>query len=80
MPDRHITTTERDALWRDPAHWDRLGGYRCAEDPRLLVPQRNGSGWTVNMGHRRAQALLWSFLGAVVLFLVGVAVATAHRT
>jgi uncharacterized membrane protein len=69
-----LTKTERNALWQDPAHWDRFGSYRCAEDPRLMVPFRSGAGLTVNMGHRRAQQLLWGFLAVVIALVVGVAV------
>lgn len=79
MSQSRIMSTERDALWRDAQHWDRLGSYRCAADPRLMVPQRGGLGWTVNMGHRHAQALLWGFLCVVIAFVVGVAL-TAPAT
>lgn len=69
----------RDALWRDPARWNRWGSYTCAEDPRLMVRQR-GAGWTLNMGHPKAQVVLWGFLGVVIAFLVGFIVYSAHTS
>lgn len=43
-----------DVLWRNPAHWTAFG-YRCKDDPRVIVPKRNASmGWTVNWAHRWA--------------------------
>lgn len=59
------------AHWGNPANWNRDGSYRCADDPRLIVPKRHGGGWTMNMAHRRAQAAMWFFLlvaaGSVVV-------------
>jgi hypothetical protein len=50
--------TDPDALWRDPAHWTALG-YRCKDDPRVIVPKRRASmGWTVNWAHPRAALAL----------------------
>ena len=73
-----LTTFELDALWRDLAHWDRWGSYSCAADPRLMVPKRGGGGWTVNMGHRRAQSVLWGFLAGIVALAVGLVYFAAH--
>jgi len=43
--------TDPDVLWRNPAHWTTFG-YRCKDDPRVIVPKRNVSmGWTVNWAH-----------------------------
>ncbi len=43
-----------DLLWKNPAHWTAYG-YRCKEDPRVIVPKRRASmGWTVNWAHPRA--------------------------
>ncbi|MDB5214238.1 MAG: hypothetical protein JWO86_2165 [Myxococcaceae bacterium] len=40
-----------DVLWRDPAHWTAFG-YRCKDDPRVIVPKRRASmGWTLNWAH-----------------------------
>jgi uncharacterized membrane protein len=61
-----VTPDELDALWKDPAHWSRDTFYSCATDPRLLVPKRRGGGWTINMGHPRAQVALWLVLLLVV--------------
>jgi uncharacterized membrane protein len=54
------------SLWENPAHWDRLGSYSCADDPRLFVRDRARIGWTLNMAHRRAQLTIWAFLLAVI--------------
>jgi hypothetical protein len=63
--------TDPDVLWRNPAHWTALG-YRCKEDPRVIVPKRNPAmGWTMNWAHPRAvTALFVLMLLAVVPMLV----------
>ena len=71
---------ESDALWLNPQHWGRLGVYTCPADSRLLVPARQGIGWTVNMGHRHAQLVLWTALVAVIGFVAGRVVFFAHAT
>lgn len=39
--------------------YDLLGLYHDADDPRVVVPKRvKALGWTINVGHRRGQALL----------------------
>lgn len=55
---------ELDQLWSNPAHWNRDGSYKCAADPRLVVPRRGGGGLTLNMEHRRA----WIVMVGVVVF------------
>jgi uncharacterized membrane protein len=75
-----LSTAERDRLWMDPQHWNRDASYQCAADPRLFVPQRKPGGWPINMGHPRAQFVLWSLLLAVAGFVVGLAVLVAHAT
>lgn len=41
-----------ETLRLDPANW-RLGlVYVCGDDPRIVVRQRHGLGWTWNFGHR----------------------------
>jgi hypothetical protein len=34
--------------WSDLANW-RGQAYRCADDPRVIVPKRDQMGWTVNL-------------------------------
>ena len=60
----HIDDIE--TMWRDPSNWGRFESYRCAADPRLFVPKRNGGGWTLNMAHPRSQAVLWIALVAIL--------------
>ena len=55
-----------DVLWRDPAHWTAFG-YRCKDDPRVIVPKRNAAmGWTVNWAHPGAAAAMIA-LSAIAL-------------
>jgi len=68
-----MTPGELEALWVEPSHWNRDGSYKCAADPRLLVPKRNGGGWTLNMEHPKAQ---WAIRGLLIAVL-GIAVALA---
>ena len=50
----------------NPNHW-RLGiFYFNRQDPRLLVPKRRGFGWTLNLAHVTA----WAIIGIIVLLLV----------
>jgi len=63
-----MTTDDLESLSRDPAHWNR-GSYRCADDPRLLVRNPAGLGWTLNMAHTKAQLVIWSVLAGVVAFV-----------
>jgi len=59
--------TDPDVLWSNPAHWSAVG-YRCKEDPRVIVPKRHASmGWTVNWAHPHAVGAL------IALSLLGVA-------
>lgn len=71
-----MASHDLDRLWSDPRSWSRLGVYRCAQDPRLIVPKRRRLGWTLNFAHRRSWlALLGSILIAagptVALVLLG---------
>ena len=44
--------TRYEQLRLDPANW-RLGLiYVCGDDPRVVVRQRHGLGWTWNFGNR----------------------------
>ncbi len=74
-----MTREALDALWNDPAHWDRDGSYRCAADPRLVVSKRGGGGWTMNMAHPKAQVAIWTFFGAVITIVVIVGIVAARR-
>lgn len=53
---------ELHRLWSDPRNWTRIGFYRCASDPRLMVLKRVGVGYTINIAHRRS----WFLLGGLV--------------
>lgn len=72
-----MTPDDLPKLWSDPSHWNRDGSYKCRADPRLLVPKRNGGGWTLNMEHARAQLTIWAFL--VVVIGIAVAVTLVAR-
>ena len=77
---RSVAERTRAQLWHDPQHWERFGVYRCADDPRLIVPQRKGWGWTLNMAHSWAQPALWGFLSAVVAFVLTLVLIVARTT
>jgi uncharacterized membrane protein len=62
------------AHWDNDANWNRDGSYRCAEDPRLMVPKRGGAGWTINVAHRRAQLVMWGFVVAIAVTVSVIAV------
>jgi uncharacterized membrane protein len=57
-----MTRDENKRLWNDPNNWNSDGSYSCAADGRLLVGNR--AGWTLNMAHRQAKALMF---GVVLL-------------
>ncbi|HET8837086.1 MAG TPA: DUF5808 domain-containing protein [Gemmatimonadales bacterium] len=60
-----MASVELERLWQDPRYWSPPGIYRCAADPRLIVPKRRRwAGWTLNFAHRAAWLVL---LGAVVV-------------
>ena len=64
--------TDPNVLWSDPAHWTAVG-YRCKEDPRVIVPKRNPRmGWTVNLAHPRAAVamILLAVFGVVPMLVV----------
>lgn len=67
------------ALWNDPKNWNRDTSYDCASDPRVFVPNRFGPGWTLNMAHRRAQAVMWTFLLAIVAIVVALGMLAIRR-
>ena len=59
-----ITREQAQALWSDSRHWGLWIIYSCREDPRVIVRNRLGVGWTWNFGHP------WVFptMGAFALF------------
>lgn len=76
-----MSREEKDLLWEDPQHWDRRGlTYSCPRDPRLMVPKREGGGWTLNMGHRRAQSVAWLFLLCVIAAVGALGIYVARTT
>lgn len=47
--------------------YDSFGFYRRPQDPRLFVPKLNPMmGWTINLSHPRAPAVLLAFGAAIV--------------
>jgi hypothetical protein len=68
---------ELERLWQDLRHWTRPGVYRCAADPRVIVPKQwRWMGWTLNFAHRSARlVLLAAFAIAVGPVLIIVAAA-----
>ena len=64
-----MTRQELEKLWAEPNNWTLV--YRCAEDPRLIVPKRLRLGWTVNFGHPLAWiAVLLSVVIAIGPFML----------
>src|SRR6266566_6905874 len=62
-----VTAEQLENFWRDPANW-KWGIYRCAADPRVIVPKRIKSmGWTINFAHRCA----WPALLLIMLLAAG---------
>jgi hypothetical protein len=60
-----VASPELEQLWKDPRHWTAGVIYRCAADPRVIVPkQRRWGGWTLNFAHQSAWLVL---LGAVAV-------------
>jgi len=61
-----MSDADYDHLWRDPRYWKSNWRYRCAADRRIVVPKRNGSGWTLNLAHRSTYLLAAAVvLGAI---------------
>jgi len=61
---------ELNRLWADDRHWNRWGVYRCAEDPRLIVPKRiRWTGWTANIAHGFSVKAVALFILILVLAL-----------
>jgi hypothetical protein len=60
-----MTREELDRLWARPENWSIV--YRCAEDPRVIVPRRRQwMGWTINFAHPLAGLVLLSSLAIVI--------------
>lgn len=58
---------EIERLWNDPANW-ATGVYRCAADPRVVVPKRTKAmGWTINFAHPMA----WPVIVLSVALAIG---------
>ena len=56
-----------ERLWSDPKHWTAFG-YRCANDPRIVVPKRLSSlGWTLNWAHPKARSTLAMFVAIAIV-------------
>lgn len=65
-----MASTELERLWQDPANWSPPGIYRCAEDPRLIVPKRRRwAGWTLNFAHRGAWLVFAGSVGPLLALL-----------
>ncbi|HEY5220146.1 MAG TPA: DUF5808 domain-containing protein [Gemmatimonadaceae bacterium] len=45
-----------------------------------MVPKREGGGWTLNMGHRRAQSVAWLFLLCVIAAVGALGIYVARTT
>ena len=62
-----MTPEDLDRMWADPKNWSTLGLYRCAEDPRRVVPKRIKSmGWTINTAHA-SSFFLFIIIGLLAL-------------
>ena len=62
--DRHLI----NSIFRDDdRYW--LGGfiYHNSDDPDVLVPSRNGRGWTPNVGHPLGKLIM---IGSVLVLLL----------
>jgi hypothetical protein len=75
-----VQTMRRDAdpgarwmdLWSDPTHWSTFG-YRCKDDPRIMVRKRNPAmGWTMNWASPWAVPALLALLAIALVPMLGV--------
>jgi uncharacterized membrane protein len=55
-----------DAMIRDTNNWKNLV-YINKEDPRLIVPKKDSSGWTFNFANRYSYIILVLIIAIVVL-------------
>ena len=75
-----MAAPELERLWQDPQYWTPPGIYRCAADPRLVVPKRRRwAGWTLNFAHRSVWLLLLGMIVVAVGPVLGV-LATGRAT
>ncbi|MEK4059817.1 MULTISPECIES: DUF5808 domain-containing protein [Paenibacillus] len=62
---------QRDVPSQEERHWKWLGSiYVNPEDPALIVPDRYGFGWTVNMANRPGKIIV----AAIIAILVNAAI------
>jgi hypothetical protein len=60
-----VNRKELDRLWANPNNWSIV--YRCAEDPRVIVPRRRPwMGWTINFAHPFAWLVVFLSMALVV--------------
>jgi len=61
-----VAREDLERMWNDPANWT-LFGYRCPNDPRVIVPKRmRAMGWTINWAHPQAVPMLLLMMGIAV--------------
>ena len=69
-----MSKDDLEKLWTDEKNWNSIGVYRCAFDPRLIVPKRiRLAGWTINIAHRSSYfvlALLMILAAAPIILVV----------
>lgn len=53
----------------DPGHWKMGFFYVNREDPLLVVPKLNGTGWTLNFGHKSLRRYLLLMFGLLLLYI-----------
>jgi uncharacterized membrane protein len=60
-----VNRKELDQLWANQNNWGLV--YRCAEDPRVIVPRRRPwMGWTINFPHPFAWLVVFFSMALVV--------------
>jgi uncharacterized membrane protein len=74
-----MTREDLETMWSDPANWNPDGSYKCARDPRILVPKLGGGGWTLNMMHAGAPWVMASVIIGALAIVVGVGLSVARR-
>ena len=71
-----MTREELDRIWASPGNWSIV--YRCAEDPRIIVPRRQRwMGWTINFAHPQAWLVVFLTVAMamgpfLVLLIIGI--------
>lgn len=71
MPDEAWDPPKDDLSQQAEGCWE-VGGlfYVNPQDPRMLVPKREGGGWTYNLAHRKAQVVTIGLLTLPLLILL----------